>query len=293
MENSNDIFGRILGNGPSQNTVFLVLRKMKEEGEFGQVISECLKALNFYPNDIQLRTLLAETYLEMGIIGQAERELDRITSDIKNLVSAYKLQAEIYARQHRPEEASEALKKYLAINPGDQEALDLLEKIGQVEEEPVPKAPEIPEEAGPALEEELEEEVKEEIITEPPEVPEEVVSTAEEEIKEEPVPPEHPEEVATVTEEEGGAVADLATATLAEIYYNQGQIHEAISTYEKVILENPENKASTERLNELKAQIAEKSEIKVTPEDALRARTEKMITVLEGWLERIQESGHA
>ena len=293
MENSNDIFGRILGNGPSQNTVFLVLRKMKEEGEFGQVISECLKALNFYPNDIQLRTLLAETYLEMGIIGQAERELDRITSDIKNLVSAYKLQAEIYARQHRPEEASEALKKYLAINPGGQEALDLLEKIGQVEEEAVPKAPEIPEEAGPALEEELEEEVKEEIITEPPEVPEEVVSTAEEEIKEEPVPPEHPEEVATVTEEEGGAVADLATATLAEIYYNQGQIHEAISTYEKVILENPEDKASTERLNELKAQIAEKSEIKVTPEDALRARTEKMITVLEGWLERIQESGHA
>ncbi|MCD6296408.1 MAG: tetratricopeptide repeat protein [Deltaproteobacteria bacterium] len=328
MENSNDIFGRILGNGPSQNTVFLVLRKMKEEGEFGQVISECLKALNFYPNDIQLRTLLAETYLEMGIMGQAERELDRITSDIKNLVSAYKLQADIYTRQKRHEEASEALKRYLAFNPDDREALDILARIKPVEEQPEPKTPDIPEEAGPALEEELEEEVKEEIITEPPEVPEEVVSTAEEEIKEEPVPPEHPEEVALVeeekiekephpkipeevdtggeeeiegvpdevtpvAEEEAESFTDLATPTLAEIYYNQGQIHEAINTYEKVILENPEDKASTERLNELKAQIAEKSEIKVTPEDALRARTEKMIAVLEGWLERIQESGHA
>ncbi|MBW2614904.1 MAG: tetratricopeptide repeat protein [Deltaproteobacteria bacterium] len=295
MENSNDIFGRILGNGPSQNTAFLVLRKMKDEGRSSEVITECLKALDFYPNDIRLRTLLAETYLEMGFIGQAERELDRITSDIKNLISAYKLQADIYTRQKRYEEASEALKRYLAHNPDDQEALDLLARIKPVEEKPFMEAPEVPEEAGPALEEEFEEEVKEEIITEPPEVPEEVVLAAEEEIEEEPVPiaPEPPEEITPVAEEEGEAFTDLATPTLAEIYYNQGQIHEAISTYERVILDNPEDRVSIERLEELKAQIAEKSEIKVTPEDALRARTEKMITVLEGWLERIQGSGHA
>jgi len=316
MENSNDIFGRILGNGPSQNTAFLVLKKMKEEGRSSEVTTECLKALDFYPNDVRLRTLLAETYLEMGFIGQAERELDRITSNIKNLSSAYKLQADIYTRQKRYEEASEALKRYLAHNPDDQEALDLLARIKPVEKKPLPEAPEVPGEAGPALEEEFEEEVKEEIITEPPEVPEEVVLVAEEEIEEELVPPEPPEEIALVeeekieeepvpiapeppeeitpvAEEEGEAFTDLATPTLAEIYYNQGQIHEAISTYEKVILDNPEDRISIERLEELKAQIAEKSAIKVTPEDALRARTEKMITVLEGWLERIQESGHA
>jgi tetratricopeptide (TPR) repeat protein len=297
MENSNDIFSRILGSGPSQNTVFLVLGKIKEEGRFGEVITECLKALDFYPNDIRLRTLLAETYLEMGFIGQAERELDRITSDIKNLISAYKLQADIYTRQKRFEEASEALKRYLAHNPDDQEALDLLAKIKPVEEEPLPEAPETPEEAGPALEEE----------PLPPEPPEEVALVEEEKIEEEPLPeiPEEvvtageeeiegvPEEVTPVAEEECEAFTDLSTPTLAEIYYNQGLVHEAISTYERVILDNPEDKASIERLEELKDQIAEKPEIKVLPEDALRARTEKMITVLEGWLERIQESGHA
>ncbi len=328
MENSNDIFGRILESGPSQNTVFLVLKKIKEEGRFGEVVSECLKALAFYPDDIRLRTLLAESYLEMGFIGQAERELDGITSDIKNLISAYKLQADIYTRQKRHEEASEALKRYLAHNPDDQEAIDLLAKIKPVEEEPLPEAPRIPEEKGPALEEEFEEEVKEEIITEPPEVTEEVVLAAEEEIEEKPVPleppekvvlieeekieeaplPEIPEEVVTaggeeidgvpeeitpVAEEEDEPFTELATPTLAEIYYNQGLVLEAISTYERVILDNPEDKASTDRLEELKEQIAEKPEIKVTHEDALRARTEKMITVLEGWLERIQESGHA
>ena len=328
MENWNDIFGRILGSGPSQNTVFLVLSKIKEEGRFGEVITECLKALDFYPNDISLRNLLAETYLEMGFIGQAERELDRITSDIKNLIPAYKLQAEIYIRQKRHEEASDALKRYLAHNPDDQEAVDLLAKIKPVEEEPLAEAPEIPEETGPALEEEFEEEVEQEIITEPPEVPEEIVLAAEEKIEEEPVPPEPPEEVASVeeekikeeslpeiseeivtageeeiegvpeevtplAEEEGEAFTDLATPTLAEIYYNQGLVHEAISTYERVIFDNPEDKASIKRLEELKDQVSEKPEKKVPTEDAIRARTEKMISVLEGWLERIQESGHA
>ncbi len=329
MESSNDIFGRILGSGPSQNTVFFVLTKIKEEGRFGEVVSGCLKALDFYPNDIRLRTLLAESYLEMGFIGLAERELDRITSDIRNLVSAYKLQADIYTRQKRHEEASEALKRYLAHNPDDREAVDLLAKIEPVEEELLPEAPEIPEVTGPALEEEFEEEVKEEILTEPPEVPEEVVLAGEERIEEEQVPPETPEEVALVeeeekieeaprpetpeeivavggeeiedvpeevtpvAEEEGETFPDLATPTLAEIYYNQGLVREAISTYERVILDNPEDKASAARLEELKEEIAEKPEIKVTHEDALRVRTEKMITVLEGWLERIRESGHA
>ncbi|MCD4717182.1 MAG: tetratricopeptide repeat protein [Desulfobacterales bacterium] len=303
MENSNDIFGRILGSGPSQNTVFLVLSKIKEEGRFGEVITECLKALDFYPNDISLRNLLAETYLEMGFIGQAERELDRITSDIKNLIPAYKLQAEIYIRQKRHEEASDALKRYLAHNPDDQEAVDLLAKIKPVEEEPLAEAPEIPKETGPALEEEFEEE----IITEPPEPPEEVASVEEEKIEEEFLPEISeeivtageeeiegvPEEVTPLAEEEGEAFTDLATPTLAEIYYNQGLVHEAISTYERVVLDNPEDKASIKRLEELKEQVSEKPEKKVPPEDAIRARTEKMISVLEGWLERIQESGHA
>lgn len=335
MKESNDIFGLILRSGPSQNTVFLVLRKMKEEGRYGEVITEGLKALNFYPDDTRLRTILAETYLEMGFIGLAERELDRITSDIKDLVSAFKLQADIYTRQKRHEEASEALKRYLAHNPDDQEAQDLLAGIKPVEEQPVSEPPEIVEEAGPALEEEFQEEVGEEIISEPPEVAEEPVLATEEAIEEEPVSPEPPEEVAlfeeekiegeqlpevpeevvlaaekeveeepvTISPEETGEVApvpeeeeaitDLSTATLAEIYYNQGQVHEAIRTYERVILDNPEDKASIKRLEELRAQIAEKSEMKAAPEDALRARTEKIITVLEGWLERMQESGHA
>jgi hypothetical protein len=38
MGESNDLFGQILNQGPSQGTLFLVLTKMKEEGRPFEVI---------------------------------------------------------------------------------------------------------------------------------------------------------------------------------------------------------------------------------------------------------------
>jgi len=289
MGESNDLFDRILNHGPSQGTLFLILTRMKEEGRFSEVIRESLKGLSFYPDDIRLRHLLAECYLEDGAIDLAEKELESVASGIKELISVYKLQAEIFGRQDRAEKASEALRLYLAHNPDDQEALDLLK--------PTPEPPVIPEDIGPSVEEEFEEEVIEETITEVPEAPGDIVFAAEEVIEEKPLPDvsEIPEDVALAKEEEieEGIVSDLATPTLAEIYYNQGQINDAISTYENILLKNPDDQASRERLAELKASIAEDSRPPVAEEDELKARTKKMITILEGWLERIHESNHA
>jgi len=135
MEKSSDLFGQILSHGPSQSTLFLILTKMKEEGRFREVIQECHKALGFYPDDLRLRTLLAESYLELGFIGLAELELAKVTSHLHDLVSVYKLQAEIYIQQQRDEEALDALNQYLALNPDDQNALDLLRKLEPALEE--------------------------------------------------------------------------------------------------------------------------------------------------------------
>ena len=85
---------------------------------------------------------------------------------------------------------------------------------------------------------------------------------------------------------------DVATPTLAEIFYSQGQIHEAISTYEKILLNNPGDKASIKRLVELKASITEEAEPQLSDDDNTRAKEEKMIAVLEGWLANIQALNH-
>jgi tetratricopeptide (TPR) repeat protein len=112
----------------------LILREMKEEGRFNEVIRQCLKALDVYPEDIRLRSLLGECLLETGFIGQAELELNRVTLEINRVVSAYKLLGKIYLQQRRSDEAAEMLKQYLVHNPTDEEALELLDRVQTLEE---------------------------------------------------------------------------------------------------------------------------------------------------------------
>jgi tetratricopeptide (TPR) repeat protein len=129
MEISDPLYNEILANGPSPGTLFLVLSRMKENGQMKEVIQECLKALSVYPNDIHIRTLLAESYLEEGQLSQAESELEKVVARIDDLISAYILQAEIFIRQKRTQEAVKALKLYLAHHPDDDSALYLLNEL--------------------------------------------------------------------------------------------------------------------------------------------------------------------
>ncbi len=252
MGKPDDLFGQVLSHGPSQSTLLLILRKMKQEGRLSEVIQECLKAVGYYPEDIQLKMLLAESYLAEGQMSQAEAVLQKVTSDIGNLIYAYKLQAKIYVEQKRVEEGFEALKRYLAHNPDDQEALDLLEAIKPAEEEKG------------------------------------ITAFEEEAIAKAQVPFEEAARIATED-----TSLDMATPTLAEIYYNQGQVYEAISTYEKVLSNDPGDKASIKRLAELKASIAEETEPQPSDEDIAKAKKEKMIAILEGWLGNIGALKHA
>ncbi|MDY6878666.1 MAG: tetratricopeptide repeat protein [Desulfatiglans sp.] len=146
MTKTDDFIDQVLKQSPSRETLFLILRKMKEEGMIGEVIRECIKALDIYPNDIPIRTLLSEAYMESGFIGPAETELQRAVADIALLIPAFKLQAGLYARQGRNEEALDSLNRYLAHYPDDQEALELLEEIRPAEPEPMPVMPDIAEE---------------------------------------------------------------------------------------------------------------------------------------------------
>lgn len=328
MEKSNDLLGEILNNGPSQGTFFLVLKKMKEEGRASEVIRECQKALSIYPDDLRLRTLLAESYLDLGFIGLAETELATVTSRLGDLVSAYKLQAEIYTKQHRTEEAVWALNQYLVHRPDDHNALDLLDKIkppmegekpketqavedfahteeARIEEQTITGTPEIIEDVVRAPEEDIEsdhvlespelfEDVvysQEEDILESVVIPEDITRALEEDMDEEVVVAELPEE--RLNQEEKDEFAELATTELAEIYYNQGLINEAINTYELALLTNPDDKTSMERLAELKALNGDKPEQQTAADDILRERKKRMITVLEEWMDRMQELSHA
>jgi tetratricopeptide (TPR) repeat protein len=293
MEKSNDLLGEILNYGPSQGTFFLVLKKMKEEGRSSEVIRECQKALSLYPDDLRLRTLLAESYLDMGFIGLAETELATVTSRLGDLVSAYKLQAEIYTKQQRNEEAVWALNQYLVHRPDDHDALDLLDKIKSGVEGEKPKETQALEDFAHTEEEKVEDLVnsQEEDILESVVIPEDITRALEEDFEEEAVVAELPEERFDLEGED--KFAELATTELAEIYYNQGLINEAINTYELALLSDPDDKTSIERLAELKALNVDKPVQQTAADDILRERKKRMITVLEEWMDRVQKLSHA
>ena len=292
MEKSSDFYTRILSHGPSQNTIFLILTRIKEEGKYSEVISECIKALHIYPDDIRLRNLLAESYFEEGFIGQAEEEINRVVTDIEALVPAFKIQAEICSRQHDVEKAVDSIRRYLAHYPDDQEALELLDRMEPAEEESAIMPQEPSEDI--AFAKATVEKLEKESLPEAFEPLDDIVLSAEEET-EEPVHElsELNDDIASDMGEKEALVVDVATSTLAEIYYDQGQIQDAIKIYEKVVFENQDDKTSIDRLAQLKAMADLEAEPHVTDKDNLRQRKEGMITVLEKWLNNIQRISHA
>ena len=258
MTDYDRLLGEILDRGPSSETLGLVLAELKRLGHTRKVIKECIRALQHHPEDLPLRLLLAEAYVEEGLLSQAETEINTATSQMDRYASAYRLQAEVYRAQKRNAEALRSLNTYLALRPHDERAMDLL---SEMEEETARAEEEIP---GPVTVEALE--------TGAPKTDEPRA------VEEEKVGFRFDEEV----------LSEIATPTLAEVYVNQGQIEEAISIYQRVLTQNPEDKASLTRVEELRALLAAEPP---PPEGAVpkvNRKKQKTIAILESWLANIR-----
>jgi tetratricopeptide (TPR) repeat protein len=261
MSSSDDLYDEILAHGPSSETLFIVLSKLREAGHHKRVIQECIKAIEAHPNDMPLRQLLSETYFEMGLFAHAEAQVEKLVSHMDELASLYKLQAMIYHKGKRFQETISSLKLYLAHRPDDQDASHLLESLC-----PTEKPAEI---SGAA---------------ETPSQPVEFL------VKMEPEVAQETEEETAVIEKED--FLDIATPTLAEVYLNQGQIAEALDIYERIIADNPEDHASRQRVVELKAMLAPPTLPEPSEGDDAREKKEKMIATLTTWLEELRKTSH-
>ena len=129
MAKNDSFVEKILSHGPSAGSLVLILTRMKEEGRLNEVVRECIRFLSLYPDDIRLRTLLAESYAEMGFIILAEIEFEKVAAMIDDMAPAYRLLADIYARQQRQTEAADMLRRYLAHYPGQPEAMEFLRRM--------------------------------------------------------------------------------------------------------------------------------------------------------------------
>jgi hypothetical protein len=96
-------------------------------------------------------------------------------------------------------------------------------------------------------------------------------------VGEEPPAPEEPD------------LTDIATPTIAEVYFNQGLLQEAIDTYERVIARHPDDERSIKRLAELKAVTEDESDAEGRAGNEIRAKREKTVNILQGWLDLMRE----
>jgi tetratricopeptide (TPR) repeat protein len=269
MTEYDQLLGEILDRGPSSETLCLVLAELKRAGHTRKVIQQCVRALQHHPEDLSLRLILAEAYFEEGLLSQAEAELETAAFQMDRYASTYLLQAEIYRNQRRYDEALRSLKIYLAHRPQDEKALDLLKDLGT------------PQAAPPAETPPVQEEILEPAVVEAPEPP--VLKPVE--------PPALEEEEKPEFEPEEEALPEIATPTLAEVYANQGEIQEALSIYEKVVAQNPEDQASIKRIQELKTmRVVDAPPVEEAQEvPRAKQKKEKTIAILESWLANIRK----
>ncbi len=94
---------------------------------------------------------------------------------------------------------------------------------------------------------------------------------------------------------EAAPPVDFATPTIAELYYEQGEIDAAIATYERVLADNPEHPDAARRLTELRAMASEEEEEEMAVETkSLSDDTSKILMdILKRWLPRIRDLDHA
>jgi len=110
-------------------------------------------------------------------------------------------------------------------------------------------------------------------------------------------PREEPVDIPAIEQEISARAAeeempDIATATLAEVYYNQGKIQEAMEVYEKVVERNPDDPSTRTRVDELR-NILEQTRTLEKKREATIMRKKKMASILDMWLAGIREQSKA
>ncbi len=98
------------------------------------------------------------------------------------------------------------------------------------------------------------------------------------------------EEPAVSSEPAVDEPSELATPTLAELFFSQGRAEKAAGIYEKILQKNPDDMRSRKRFDEISSMIKDKESRDISKSKGPRQKTEKMIRALESWLEGIKSA---
>jgi len=190
-----------------------------------------------YPTYIAGQRALAMASYAKGLYDESRQSLEKVASAVPEDVEVQKLLGRLLVSHGSLDSAQKAYRTALEFSPDDQECRDELESILQGAAVPFAYV-------APVLESNLSESAHNESDTDSGDDDFEIIELQESDIVEddeaniEPVPEHHD---------------PLSTATLAELYAQQGFTSKSLDIYRTILAENPANETVKTRISELEA----------------------------------------
>lgn len=217
-----------------------------------EAIELCRNGLQFHPDYASGHVVLGKCYLDRGDLDEAREAFRGALAIDSGNVLVLKNLGDITFRQGDLEAAAKHYRRILELDAGNAEVREVLEELQTPQDEHPPADP--LKELSPVTEvpvfEEQFSETRDAVSR-----PEEEKPSADAEGEESKLSPEETELLRDEEDEEPGKgpPRGMATATLAEVYFQQGLLDQAIETYQKVLRHKPDDAAIKDRLAELKA----------------------------------------
>jgi tetratricopeptide (TPR) repeat protein len=225
--------------------------ELRHSGHVEEAIELCRKGLQFHPDYASGHVVLGKCYQDRGDLEEARGAFrEALTLDSGNVLVLKNL-GDITFRQGDLEAAAEHYQRILELDAGNAEVREVLEELKTAQDEHPQADP--PKELSAVTEVP----VFGEQLSEPPDGvsrPAVEEPSADFEGEEPKLSPEETELLRDEEDEESGKglPRGMATVTLAEVYFQQGLLDQAIETYQKVLRHQPDDEAVKDRLAELK-----------------------------------------
>lgn len=249
--------------------------QLRRKDHLDDAVDVLQKGIQFHPHYASGYVVLGHCHLDMGAVKKAQEAfLQALRLDSENLLVLKNL-GDIFFQQDKLEEALEHYRQVLKLDPLNVDIKQVVNKLETRRQDEITLAARRLEGAGPAAESESESEPEPD-----PDPGKEIPLAAEvspfgEQIFESMKPLSSyleeessyqaseteaqlsPEETELLRDEEEGEESKgpprgMATATLAEVYFQQGLLDKAIETYKKVLRNQPGDQAVKDRLSELR-----------------------------------------
>ncbi len=120
----------------SAHEVVARAKRLISERKYQDAVRACRRVLLTKPDEVEVRLLLGQALLALGRHDEVRIEMIAQAKRTPSIGAVYRLLGEAHIRGGERDEAVEALRAALRIDPGDLEARDLLEECGDVDGPP-------------------------------------------------------------------------------------------------------------------------------------------------------------